>query len=365
MLIESDIDLKNIFEEEQLLSVNGFPCLYKFLKGKKDKPLIVCVPGARSNGRIYYGVHKGHHTEDFLVHWLVKRGFSVLAISYPIELGKKVFLKNYPHFTVQDWGLSIATITEKIISENNLNKQFFLVGWSAGGKSVIPTSLFSQEKDIELRGFIGLAATPPIPGLMPYFWESELRESGYWHTDPSFPRETSQIISNFEKGGSGNIDSKTLLDNYLGHNPISLLGLGLRYHQSEGIVEDIGSDIQDNMNYRYDLYPLSASIAPTKIDDMRHSMTDEHVWTAIFSQSIYSRYFESDQYDPKNLSKDSWKALMKFISETPKKLHRKVNDSNHCFFIGKKGAQETALYIEELIEKMTTAEKQLLKILNP
>lgn len=354
---------KNLFQGEYVAEIEGQPALYSFRKGDDDKPLIVCVPGARTSARLYYGVHKDHDPKDFLRHWLLKKGFSVLAISYPLEIRKPVFKRFYPSYSVMDWGQSIAALTEKVVKEHGLSNEFFLVGWSAGGKSVLPTSFFSLDKTIQLKGFIGLAATPPIPGLMTYFLESKMRESGYWHTALSFPRETKQIMDNFKNGGAGKIDTEVLLDYYLGHNPVSVLGVGLKYHKTKGFVKDVAADMADNMNYKYELYPLCASIGPTRIDDLRHSLTDASIWAAVFSQSIYNRYFESGKYAPEKLSEENWSRLKDFVHNTPKNLYRKVENGNHCFFIGKKGAKETAKYIEELVQNLRDAEKELLRIL--
>jgi len=352
---------KNIFEGEQFINVNGIPGLYKYFEGDKTKPLIVCIPGGRSSARLFYGVHDGYNKQNFLVHWLVKTGYSVLAISHPIEMKKEIFDNVFPEFSVQDWGRLIAETTSKVILEKGLLSSFYLIGWSAAGKAVLPTNFYSKTSGINLKGFIGLAATPPIVGLIPYFWESNIRDTGYWDTKASFPRETYQIAINFKRNNH-TIKEEDLLNYYLGHNPISILGTGWRYKKNK-FVKDIASDIEDNMSYRYDLYPMTASIAPTSSSDIRHSLTDKYIWAAVFSQSIFSKYFESGLYQVEDFSEKRWGNLINFIETKPLQLHRKVDNGNHCFFIGENGAKITATYINELILLIEIFEDELKHIL--
>lgn len=351
-----------LFEGEQLVNVEGIPGMYKYFEGSEDLPLIVCIPGGRSNARIFYGVHDGFKEENFLVYWLRKKGYPVLCISYPLEMRKPIFINTYPEFTVRDWGRLIAEISKKVIEEKKLSSNLILIGWSAGGKSILPTSHFVKEKNLQLLGFVGLAATPPVLGLMPLYWKSQIRDSGHWHTEESFPRETAQILDNF-KENLDEIEKDSLLDYYLGHNPVSILGTGWRYKGGQ-FIKAVSEDIDDNMNYQYHLYPLTASIAPSEIDDIRHSLTDKSVWDFVRTQSIYERFYLHQKGTFENIGPAKYARLKSFIAKLSQGLHKVVDGGNHCFFIGKKGAQLTAAYVSDSISEIIVMEEEFQTILN-
>jgi len=73
-----------IFENEEIRLSNGFPSLLRFFKGDSQKPLVIFFPGWAHLGRISYGC-PGCDERDFLAYWIVKKGYSFLATSYPID----------------------------------------------------------------------------------------------------------------------------------------------------------------------------------------------------------------------------------------------------------------------------------------
>lgn len=361
MNIRVDVKDACLFEGEILVDVDGIPGMYKYFEGKIDMPLIVFVPGGRSNARIYYGVHQNYNKENFLAYWLQEIGYPVLCISYPLEMRKPIFDNAYPGFSVRDWGRLISEITLTVVEQENLSQNFILIAWSAGGKSVIPTNYYIKDTNLNLLGFIGLAATPPVLGLTPFYWDSRMRETGHWHTDDSFPRETSQIMYNYTKI-QDHIDEEILLDYYLGHNPVSILGTGWRYKENQ-FVKSISEDIEDNLSYCYHLYPLTASIAPSLITDIRHTLTDKSVWSFIRSQSIYERFYMHYGGAFDNISEELFRQLKSYVNKTSESLHAEISDGNHCFFIGKKGAESTANYICKFVDEIIELENEFLSIL--
>src|SRR5438552_174792 len=97
----------NLYNDEQLIEVNNFQTLFKFIKGDENKPLVIFIPGAAHLARISYGF-PGGNDDDFLCYWLHKKGYSFLGISYPID--NPCYTKIYPSFNIRDWGNQIATL---------------------------------------------------------------------------------------------------------------------------------------------------------------------------------------------------------------------------------------------------------------
>lgn len=354
----------NLFENEYIAYSGEYPGLYKFIKGENpDLPLVVAVPGGRTTARLFYGVHEDRNEEDFLAHWLVKQGYSFLGISYPLELKADVFGQAFPEFSVQDWGKLIAQITRLVIEQNDLSKDFILCGWSMGGKAPLPVAKFASEFDLNLLYFISLAATPPIPGLTAWHEIKHVkRPNGYWGTPEDFPRETGQIKKNaFLNEVEDIIPKETLLEYYLGHNPIGLLATGYRFKDGD-FHKDLETDIEDCMADDFASYPLTAAIIPSEASDARHALTDKYTWAMILVNKIYFHYFSKMGYVPQELSKEKWEELNQLLDTIPERLTQKIPDGNHFFFIGKKGAKTTADIITQLIQELEDIKKQLSKI---
>lgn len=353
----------HLFEGEHIKYVEGYPGLYKFIKGKPGFPLIVAVPGGRSTARLFYGIHEGRDEEDFLANWLIQQGYSFLGISYPVELRAEVFEKAYPNFGVQDWGKLITQITKSVIEKNKLSKDFVLCGWSMGGKAALPVAKFAPDFGLNLLAFIALSATPAIPGLTSWREIGNVkRPNGYWATVEDFPRETGQIKDNALLNGVEDIIPKdVLLDHYLGHNPIGLLATGYRYKNGE-FRRDVSEDLEDNMAEEFAEYPLTATIFPTETSDARHALTDIYTWAMVLVNRIYFYYFNKMGYVPQNLSKEKWKELNRLLENITERLSQKIPDGNHCFFIGKKGAKATASAIHKLIQELNKLQLELNQI---
>lgn len=357
------IKKSHLFEGEHIKYVEGYPGLYKFIKGKPGFPLIVAVPGGRSTARLFYGIHEGRNEEDFLAHWLIKQGYSFLGISYPLEIKAAVFDKAYPTFSVQDWGKQITQITQTVIKEHHLEKDFILCGWSMGGKTALPVAKFAPDFDLNLLAFIALAATPAIPGLTSWREIGNIkRPNGYWATVEDFPRETGQIKENALLNGVEDIIPKEiLLEYYLGHNPIGLLATGYRYKDGE-FYRDVNEDIEDNMAEEFAEYPLLATIYPSETSDARHALTDSYTWAMVLVNRIYFYYFNKMGYIPQNLPKEKWQQLNNLLENIATRLSQKIPQGNHCFFIGKKGAKATALAIHTLIQELNKLQLELNQI---
>ena len=125
---------------------------------------MVWVPGARHTARFCYGVHKGRRPKDFVVHWLGKKGYNFLGMSYPLGMKNPVYDKAYPDFSVRAWGKQTVSIAKDIIEENDLPNRVILVGWSMAGRMTQSVNEAAKKNGLHIDFFVGLASTPPNPG---------------------------------------------------------------------------------------------------------------------------------------------------------------------------------------------------------
>lgn len=145
-LYASVIQAANLYPGEEIRMGDGYPALVKFVKGDPSKPTIVFVPGALSLARAAYGTPESNE-QDFLAYWVNKKGYSFLAISYPLD--NPVYENTFPDFSIQNWGKQDAEITKQLLEENDLNKNVILMGWSMGG--MVPQSYNVAAKNLGIN----------------------------------------------------------------------------------------------------------------------------------------------------------------------------------------------------------------------
>lgn len=349
---------KTLSTQELLCEIDEHECLLKFIKGKPDAPLVVFVPGGRTTARLFYGVHAGSHDPDFLAHWINKLGYNFLGASYPLEMKSGVFQKYSPGFTAKEWGRQVIAAALFFIEKHQLSNEIILCGWSMGGKVALTANLDAMKKGLQLKLFIGIAATPPIPGLMPQSLETEMTEHGNWFTKEDFPRETEHLRLNNIKEGRTIIPKEVFIRDYLGHNPMGLLGIGYRYKNGK-FVANIEEELLDHHSANYIDYPPVASIQPTEIHDARHALSDKQTWGMVRANSFSVKHF--DKKTDHGFTSESWNAIKAILEESHDLLAEEV-EGNHLFFLGEKGAKATAQSIDLLINRNDQLERRLFEL---
>ena len=345
-----------LYPNEEILIGAGFPALTWFQKGvDPEKPLIVFIPGAAHLGRIAYGCPSCDERE-FLAYWVLKRGFSFLAISYP--LGHPVYDRVYPEFTIKDWGRQAAEITRIIINRQRLNNHVVAVGWSMAGKIAKPFNDAASELGIKVDFFVALAATPPLPKLVPGLTERTKRTpEGLANLADRYPWFVSSLKAQNDLNRKELIPLKTYREEFLGDFPINLLGTELRYRDGN-FVSAIAESEQDMGSYEYARFPLTTVITNSSALDARHALTDESAWGMYTMQKIFQDYVASSGTVLESLEQQKWQCLRASLKALPARLTR-TETGTHFFFVGAKGARATARDIETLSRQVRQIRKTI------
>ncbi len=346
-----------LFEGESIETGAGFPAIYKFIAGDKDKPLLVMVPGAHHSARIFYGGHKGAVPQDFVAHWLVKKGYNILALSYPIALADPAIETNHPDFNVTAWGKQAADLAEKAIKDHGLKNEVILMGWSMGGK--IPGSAYKamKEKGLNLDFYIALTATVPMPGMIALGKEFPMLESGYAERHSSFSGWFKQVAAQGKKEGHEIIPEKIYMSQYVGDISIGQQGYGQVYKDGK-FVMDMPAMQQDMSSHDYGNFPLVGVIAPSGRGDSRHAIVDVATWSFYNANTIYKRYLKGNEVSPAKLSDAQWQGLLDVSENIGSRLLERV-EGNHFFFVGEDGARATANAIERIERKVDAVKSEL------
>lgn len=334
---------------EVLEHVADFPCLYRFFPADKKKPLVVLIPGGAHNARIFYGGHLGHDPDDFLVSWLTKMGFGALGVSYPLESEPTLMPAVAPGFRINEWGRQAAEVTKSVVDKNQLCGDVVLVGWSMGGRMVVPYSKTAQSLGLKVKLFVSLSATPGLSGLRPPPPGRKCTKAGYatFSTMPAL--FMAQLREQNEINNKVIIPPDVYYSQYYGHTPVSLLGWGLKFDDGGGFIDDNWGSVKDAAAHEFECLPWLSSLWPTSQLDARHTLSDKATWAFMLTQKLTATLTTNSLH---------WDEIVKFVHSAPEILSASVHGS-HYFFLGRSGAKATAEGIIQHLDTSNTLQSQL------
>ncbi|MCQ8193851.1 hypothetical protein [Streptomyces rugosispiralis] len=328
---------------ESLEWSEGLPVLTYLRIGDPRRPLVVFLSGGGHLARVSYG-HRGARPDSFLAHWLAAGGFTVLALSYPSD--HPVFPAAHPELTVDRWAEAAAVLTQRIVAEHRLQAGVILCGWSMAGRSVHPFAQTAQRIDLDLRCFISLAASAPIPGLVPVRPAGEpLTPDGLWEPAPRHPPKRlddwyGQITAQAEPHRPI-MSRDEYVRHYLCRHSVGLRGEA-QHWDGRASIHDIEAAIRETGTGRWAEFPVCAAIVPQSAQDARHALSDHLTWPAITAWRLQWQLSEAT-----TLPDDTWAHLQAHSRQLSTELVRSM-PGNHFFFLGTTGARRTARHIEEL-----------------
>ncbi|KAJ5289448.1 uncharacterized protein N7443_009701 [Penicillium atrosanguineum] len=359
-----------LYPGETLDTIAGYPTIYNYQPSTQPttKPLIVCIPGGVHLARIYYGGHSNSSPQDFLAHHLNNHGFNVLSLSYPLESTPSIMPPTAPNFSISDWGRQAATAAKKIISEHALPLSVVLIGWSMGGRILVPFTVSAKELGLSVEQFISFAATPGISGIRPNLYvqptlgEVGCTRKGYMLIPERLGNFAQQISEMEGVNGGGIISKDVYLEEYVGGTPIRLMGLRLRLNgDGRSFVLDEVTHEEDSRVWDFANCPLVSALCPTGAMDASHAMADIATWGFILTYQLEGLVGKQGLAKVKETGK--WEKLLGFVRDAPRRLCWSV-EGNHFFFVGEKAAGEVADKVSKLIDEAAMFRRELDEILS-
>ena len=348
----------NCYENERLVEANGVPLLVHEQRGDPEQPLVVFLPGAIHLGRVAYG-HPGSDPRDFLAHWLAERGSSFLAVSYPLELVDPVFDHVDPDLGLASYADAVAAHIDRLNEDWALPSSVTVLGWSAAGNIAPRLNAELASRGIELELFVGLAATPAIPGLIfgtsgqAAAWagaDSSFTESGLLaHVGlRSFLRELTETDRRY---GRTVISREVYEQQYLGNMPLNLFpGLDVQ-RQHGGPAVGYDGPLAESRGTVWADYPVVASLQPTWATDARHALTDRYNWGLVQTNMLSATRLSEPALA--SLTDSEWRRRAELVDGVPARL-TKVIEGGHMFFVGSEGAKETVDAVLDLRREAAT-----------
>ncbi|MGZ9722729.1 alpha/beta fold hydrolase [Rhizobium miluonense] len=333
-----------LYPGERFATFRGIPHIQWDAIHDSTRPLAVFLTGGGHLGRIAYG-HPEGKANDFLAHWLVEEGYNVLVPSPPIQ--HNLFEEPIPDLNILTWCEVLLDIIVEKIRDFDLSRRFVAIGWSMAGRFAIRLASVAKTRGIEIDGFVGLAATPPIPGLSPIDQIlTPVNPQGFRQFVPDGDNVRQTVSQRWlaslevqnQAAGRTIIDPAAYQHEFIGNSPLALHGEALRIRRA-AVYSAIDEAYQDVMASAFSQAPLCASISPTSLTDFHHSFTDTANWAYLTTHSIASRLKPSSQ--------EALGYMCGLIDEIPTRLSRRV-PGGHFLFVGQPGAQAVAISFNKL-----------------
>lgn len=342
-----------LYPGETLMEAAGAQTLVYFSKADPTKPLMIFIPGDSHLARISYG-YPGGKKQDFLSNSLNKKGYSFLGISYPLD--NPVYSKVYPQFSIQDWGEQIVEVAQKIILKNNLSKKIVVLGWSMGGSIEQTLTASAKKHGLEVELFIGLSAVPPLPYVMQSgpFDTNIMRPNHLADRSALYPVFTSLLAEQNSYNQHLIIPKSIYLSEFLGHIPAAIAAEGYAY-QNGHLLKNIPRTLKDGGVFNFSNTPWIGLIEDDSPTTAKISLIDPAGWNFLRIEMIYSQYLKNK--DLTKLSPQKWSELSRLIDNMPHIFNLTVH-GNHFFFVGEKGASDSADRVEELLLKVHEIKRQ-------
>jgi hypothetical protein len=345
-----------LYEGEKLVEINKVQTLYKFIPGDVNKPLIIFVPGSAHLARISYG-YAGCKEEDFLSYWFHKKGYSFLGVSYPTD--NAVYTKIYPFFSIKDWGKQVASLARNMVDENHLSTHIVVLGWSMAGNIEESVQEALSNQHLILDAFIGLSAVQPLNSVLPN------PEYGPDKILPNYLLERKSAANLYLKmlaeqntyNGHEIIPVKIYLNDVVGNYPVALHADGYRLNKNTFEFNQ-QKTFEDTGVFDYAHTPWIGLINDDATDLVKIALIDPSGWSFLRNEMLFHQYVSYMSIE-KNPNK--YAVVKRMLGQIPQHFSDTVH-GNHFFFVGKKGARETAQKVEILMQRIEMTKQNLIKL---
>lgn len=322
---------------------------------RADRPLVVFLPGACHLARIAYGTANTDR-RDFLDYWLEQEDCGLLALSYPTDHPSVGSLQS--DLTIRRWADWIVSAIASC--QRPAGSEIIVTMWSMAGRSAHAINASLIDKGIGPARFISLAATPPLPGLIPVTEGGEpLAPNGFWAV------RSNKFLDDFHRAitlqsqiaGRQILSADEYRDNFLCATPIMLRGTAQRWHGGKSGWSEIEA-AADIGGVPFETLPLTGTIVPGHQSDMAHVLGDRFAWGHLGIQKLVSRVRRSAA-----VSEAQWQAVTALFADAGRRLSADIR-GGHFFFLGEPGASATARLILSLGAELRAVERELSEILD-
>lgn len=350
-----------LYPGEEMLLTNGIETLTHFKAGDPKKPLVIFVPGGFHLARVAYG-YPGGNEADFLAHWLGKAGYSFLGASYPTD--NKVYSKVYPAYSIRDWGKQVAATARHYVDQQGLSGEVIVLGWSAGGQIAQSVHEASQAAGLDMRLYVSLASTPPVPLLLAAPGAISRDDNGLSAAPQFYDLFRKYVIAQDRLNGHEIMPWARFESDVLGHIPVALNAIMIASRYEDGkFVEDLQWAMADTGALKVTDFPFVVTISGDKVLDNDHALTDSGNWGLYQVQHLYRNLVLPVLAKSEEIGPLAWQKLMDSMNAATSGLLNARVPGNHFFWYGEVGARETVQKLDTLILRAENLKADIQQVL--
>ena len=220
-----------------------------------------------------------------------------------------------------DWATQCAELIAGAVTDYGLPKRVLVLAWSMAGRLAEPLKVALEAGGIEIELFVAMAASAPLPNLLPGLASIEPSPAGLGQTKGSFQEWLLRNLSERNAAAGRTIIAPTVFaDQFLGDFPIRLAASSMRYEDGAFRLDRAG-DAEQTGAARYGNYPMLALMTHTSALDSRHALTDRAAWGFYITQSLIEARLFARRPDMTTLPPDVWARALKLVHAAPGTAH--------------------------------------------
>jgi hypothetical protein len=264
----------------------------------------------------------------------------------------------FPQFSVRDWGAQTAELVDRTVTAHGLPRSVVILGWSMAGRIAEPLATALRARTIEPELFVAMAATPPLPGLLPGLSELRPTATGLACIAGGYLDWLLALLADQNRrAGRVVIAPERFVADFSGDFPIRLAASAMRYEDGK-FVPDPEADAEDTGASRYAGFPPLAVMTHGSPLDPHHALVDRAAWGFCIAETLAARHLFGRVKDFSALEPAEWQRLLSVVHGAPERLTA-VLPGNHLFFVGEEGASATAAALKDLLSRAQAISAEL------
>jgi hypothetical protein len=264
----------------------------------------------------------------------------------------------FPQFSVRDWGAQTAELVDRYVTANGLPRSVVILGWSMAGRVAEPLGTALRERNIRVDLFVAMAATPPLPNLLPGLSALRPAATGLARIEGGYLDWLLSLLADQNRrAGRVVIAPERFVAEFTGDFPIRLAASAMRYEDGK-FVPNFAGDAEDTGASNYEGFPPLAVMTHGSPLDPHHALVDRAAWGFYIVQTLAIRHLFSRVRDFDALRPAEWQRLMSALHGAPERL-TVVLPGNHLFFVGEEGARATVAALTELLSRSQAISTEL------
>ena len=244
-----------------------------------------------------------------------------------------------------------------MIKQKHLSNHVVVLAWSMGGNVEAAVGEAFQKAGVNLDSFIGLSAVTPLSYLGQKIKGAngdDMLPNHLLNAKPFFNFFGKLLDEQSTYNDHEIIPKQVYLNEFIGNLPVALEAQGYHF-EGDKFVFNLQKTLDDSGVFHFEHTPWIGLISDDSSSIPRITLIDLSAWHFIRNEMLYVQYLTriAQNQDPHGFAK-----IKRLLAQIDRLLTKTVH-GNHFFFVGKKGARETAEKVEILMQEIQDMKRNM------